>query len=89
MNWRELADCQGMDPDLFFPIGNSGSVAALIQIDEAKAVCSSCPVVQQCLDWAVSVDPVDGIWGGTTEAERRAIRRRGARGYPGTASAAA
>ncbi|MEU2495026.1 WhiB family transcriptional regulator [Streptomyces sp. NPDC007883] len=35
-----------------------------------------CPVVEQCLDWAVERGPVDGIWGGTTESERRAISRR-------------
>ncbi|GGJ61399.1 WhiB family transcriptional regulator [Streptomyces brasiliensis] len=88
MDWRELANCRGMDPDLFFPVGNSSSVAALVQIDEAKAVCSSCPVAQQCLDWAMHVDPVEGIWGGTTEAERRAKRRR-ALAYRNTARTAA
>ncbi|WP_406103212.1 WhiB family transcriptional regulator [Streptomyces sp. NBC_01003] len=77
MYWRERAACLRVDPDLFFPIGNSGP--ALTQIDEAKAVCGSCPVLEQCLGWAVGVGQVEGIWGGMTESERRAIRRRGAR----------
>ncbi|MFH8735919.1 WhiB family transcriptional regulator [Streptomyces sp. NPDC017964] len=77
MYWRERAACLRVDPDLFFPIGHSGP--ALTQIDEAKAVCGSCPVLEQCLGWAVSVGQVEGIWGGMTESERRAIRRHDAR----------
>ncbi|MFD8693164.1 WhiB family transcriptional regulator [Streptomyces sp. NPDC059651] len=79
MNWREMAICRGEDPDLFFPIGNVRSGMALLQIDEAKAVCHRCPVMQQCLNWAMKVDSVEGVWGGTTEAERRAVRRRAVR----------
>ena len=74
MDWREKASCRGADPDLFFPIGNSGP--ALLQIDEAKAVCRHCPVMEECLAWALTADPVEGIWGGTTEGERRAVGRR-------------
>jgi WhiB family transcriptional regulator, redox-sensing transcriptional regulator len=62
-----------VDPELFFPVGNSGP--ALAQIAEAKAVCGRCPVVAECRDWAVQAGPVDGVWGGTTESERRAMRR--------------
>jgi WhiB family redox-sensing transcriptional regulator len=61
-----------VDPELFFPVSNSGPT--LRQIDEAKAVCGGCPVAEQCLDWAVRMGLVDGIWGGTTEMERRAMR---------------
>jgi len=72
--WPERAACLGQDPELFFPVGNSGP--ALVQIDEAKAVCGRCPVVEQCLRWALKAGQVDGIWGGTTESERRAASRR-------------
>lgn len=74
MHWRERAACLRVDPELFFPIGNSGP--ALVQIDEAKAVCGRCSVMEQCLNWALRAGQVDGIWGGTTESERRALRRR-------------
>ncbi|WP_411153277.1 WhiB family transcriptional regulator [Streptomyces sp. A30] len=37
-----------------------------------------CPVRDKCLNWAIRADPVEGIWGGTTESERRALRRRSA-----------
>ncbi|MFJ8431311.1 WhiB family transcriptional regulator [Kitasatospora sp. NPDC094019] len=76
-NWRESARCRGTDPELFFPIGIGTGFKTLAQNDEAKAVCGRCPVSRECLDWALNV-AVEGIWGGTTETERRAIRRRGA-----------
>ncbi|MBA4860998.1 WhiB family transcriptional regulator [Streptomyces sp. PSKA54] len=72
MDWRERAECLRVDPDLFFPISNSGPT--LRQIDEAKAVCRRCPVVERCLDWAVRTGQAEGIWGGTTDGERRAAR---------------
>lgn len=74
MYWRERAACLYEDPDLFFPIGYTGPT--LEQIDEAKAVCRRCPVVEQCLDWAVKAGQAEGIWGGVTASERRALRRR-------------
>jgi WhiB family redox-sensing transcriptional regulator len=78
VDWLESAICQGTDPDLFFPVGDASSGPTLIQIAEAKAVCHRCPVIDQCLSWALDDSPVEGIWGGTTEAERRAMRRRSA-----------
>ncbi|MEU4129328.1 WhiB family transcriptional regulator [Streptomyces wuyuanensis] len=77
MNWRQDALCRGEDPDLFFPIGGGNSGPTLVQTAEAKAVCRRCPVARQCLEWALRRGPVDGIWGGTTERERRAVGRRG------------
>ncbi|MFD7875271.1 WhiB family transcriptional regulator [Streptomyces sp. NPDC059766] len=76
MNWRERALCRYEDPELFFPIGTLGTGLALLQTDEAKDVCHRCPVMQRCLDWALEIGPVDGIWGATTEAERRVLQRR-------------
>jgi WhiB family redox-sensing transcriptional regulator len=72
MNWREDAACGDADPDLFFPIGTTGN--ALRQIDEAKRICRFCPVQIQCLAWALETGVTDGVWGGVTEDERRAIR---------------
>lgn len=72
VNWREDAACLHGDPDLFFPISMTGP--AVDQIDEAKRICRTCPVRKPCLAWALSMRDVAGIWGGTTEAERHAIR---------------
>ncbi|MEV8038402.1 WhiB family transcriptional regulator [Streptomyces sp. NPDC002742] len=76
-NWRDSATCRSVDPDLFFPIGNTGP--ALLQIQEAKAVCAGCPVRDECLRWALDTGQGVGVWGGTSEAERRALARRRSR----------
>ncbi|OSP28098.1 MULTISPECIES: WhiB family transcriptional regulator [unclassified Streptomyces] len=79
MDWRDRGLCLREDPDLFFPIGSVSSGQVVVQTDEAKSVCRRCPVTEQCLAWAVLAGPVEGIWGGTTEGERRAARRRAVR----------
>ena len=71
-NWREDAACRDADPELFFPIGTTG--AALRQIGEAKRICHACPVRTHCLAWALVNGVTDGVWGGTTPNERRAIQ---------------
>jgi WhiB family redox-sensing transcriptional regulator len=50
-----------------------------VQIEQAKAVCRRCPVVQSCLDWALRSGQDSGVWGGLSEDERRALKRRQAR----------
>src|ERR1700731_657193 len=74
MDWRHEAACREVDPELFFPIGNSGP--ALLQIDEAKQVCRRCSVMDECLRWAIDSGQDAGVWGGMSEAERRALKRR-------------
>ncbi|MBV2362690.1 WhiB family transcriptional regulator [Streptomonospora nanhaiensis] len=74
MDWRHHAACRDEDPELFFPIGNSGP--AVLQIEEAKAVCRSCPVSAACLRWALETGQDGGVWGGMSEDERRALKRR-------------
>ena len=71
--WMSLGACQSEDPELFFPIATSG--AALLQIDAAKAVCRDCAVRAACLAFGIHTSQ-DGIWGGTTSEERRAMRRQ-------------
>ena len=48
---------------------------ALLQIDRAKQVCGECPVQTDCLQYALETNQDAGIWGGTSEEERRSIRR--------------
>ena len=71
-DWRHRAACRGEDPELFFPIGTSGP--ALEQVEQAKAVCRRCSVIDQCLRWALDRPEEFGIWGGLTEDERRALK---------------
>lgn len=77
-DWREHAACREVDPDLFFPVGTSGP--ALLQIEAAKRVCRACPAHRPCLRWAMDRREVTGVWGGTTEDERRILRRARAAG---------
>ncbi len=71
--WRRSALCRDTDPELFFPIGTTGQ--ALLQISRAKDVCCECPVKVDCLDFAMETNQDTGIWGGTSEEERRQMRR--------------
>lgn len=73
-DWRQLAACKEEDPELFFPIGTSGP--ALLQIEQAKAVCFRCPAATDCLAWALDTGQDSGVWGGLSEDERRALKRR-------------
>ena len=73
-NWRLYASCRDTDPDLFFPVGTTGP--AIEQIENAKAVCMECESRQPCLEYALTTNPDSGIWGGTSEEERRKLRRQ-------------
>lgn len=74
MDWRHQAICRDTDPEVFFPIGTTGP--ALTQVEQAKVVCRRCPVVQDCLTWALETGQDSGVWGGTGEDERRLLARR-------------
>ena len=63
--------------ELFFPVGNTG--AAYQQIEEAKAVCRTCKVIDACLKCALDTNQDYGVWGGLSEDERRALKRRAMR----------
>lgn len=72
-DWRSLGACRHEDPELFFPVVPTGP--GLVQIDRAKAVCARCEVRAECLRFAVETVQDHGVWGGTSEEERRALRR--------------
>ncbi|MFF3127846.1 WhiB family transcriptional regulator [Streptomyces sp. NPDC057908] len=74
---RPRPACADEDPELFFPTGDTG--LALLQIEEAKAVCRRCPLMERCLQGALERGETAGVWGGLSEAERRSLNRRAAR----------
>lgn len=67
--WIHRAACAGLPADWFFPTRGQGSVVLI------QAVCDSCPVRADCLAWAVENRIHHGFWGGTSERERRRIRK--------------
>lgn len=66
--WQSLANCLGVDPDLFFPERGAST-------REAKEVCRACVVREECLEYAIVNGEKFGIWGGMSERERRRVRR--------------
>jgi WhiB family redox-sensing transcriptional regulator len=83
-SWRDHALCRDTDPELFFPVGTTGT--ALVQIERARHVCGECGVRTECLEFALATNQDSGIWGGLSEEERRVIRRQRARRAKSTAS---
>jgi WhiB family redox-sensing transcriptional regulator len=79
MDWRDRAVCRDEDPELFFPIGQTGP--ALAQIADAKLVCRHCPVIADCLAFALDNHIKHGVYGGLDETERDALNRE-RRGNP-------
>lgn len=69
--WRKRAACRGIDVEIFFPETDDDAEA-----EAAKAVCEVCPVRQACLEHALAYREREGVWGGTTERERRRILRQ-------------
>ena len=72
-DWRGRAACRDTDPDLFFPIGTTGQ--AVDQIEAAKGVCLGCAAQTECLEFALATNQESGVWGGTSEEERRKLRK--------------
>lgn len=66
-HWEELAECRDMDTDIFFPERGEPN-------KEAKAACGRCVVRETCL--TENLEMKVGVWGGLSERERRAERRR-------------
>lgn len=77
-DWRDAASCRDVDPELFFPKGDSGPW--LHVIEQAKQVCRRCPSADACLQFALDEEVGHGIFGGLTAKERdsliRSARRR-------------
>lgn len=77
-DWRDSAACQGMDPDLWFPV--SAEPRSRLEAEHLKLAldtCRSCPVRLECLEFAVRTGQ-RGTWGGMTERQRsysRACRK--------------
>jgi WhiB family transcriptional regulator, redox-sensing transcriptional regulator len=75
--WMAAGKCSDVPPSVFFPSDGVG-------VDVARKVCFECPVRELCLEYALLNRIDHGVWGGTSERERRRIlrqRRLGARSH--------
>lgn len=67
--WMAQGNCREGTPSLFFPSDGVG-------VEVARRVCATCPVKGPCLEYALENGIDHGVWGGTSERERRRIQRR-------------
>jgi WhiB family redox-sensing transcriptional regulator len=58
---------------MFFPSVDGADETTL---ERAKEVCSICPVSDACLEYALETNQRSGVWGGTSEKERKSLRRK-------------
>lgn len=65
--WMEFAMCRGVNPDIFHPLRGESNA-------EATKFCDQCAVKAPCLDYALE-HRMKGVWGGTSEKERRRMRK--------------
>ena len=79
MDWQESAACRMLDGPLFFAPEGEQRAERQVREATARAVCTSCPVREQCLDYALQKSIRHGIWGGLSADERARERRRRAR----------
>ena len=72
--WATKAACRGPHAVVFFPPAHAERKEERIAREQAaKEICRPCPVRQECLDYAIRIREAHGIWGGLSEAERKAI----------------
>ncbi len=74
-SWMERARCSAVDSAVFFPECPTGPANDRSPYAAARAVCGRCPVTAECLDYALRNHERYGMWGGTTPAQRRTMKR--------------
>lgn len=73
-DWQLRAACRGPQSAVFFPpTAPERRDEKRFREASAKAICKTCPVQSECLDYALQIREQHGIWGGLSEAERRSL----------------
>ena len=73
-DWQNKASCRGPQSlDFYPPAHGERRDEKQHREQRAKAICRNCPVNTECLDFAIGGRELHGIWGGTTEVERREL----------------
>ena len=79
LDWQEEAACRSYENIVFFGEEGESELEKQAREARAKAVCQRCPVAEPCLEFAMETNQKYGIWGGLTDKERAALKRRRAR----------
>ncbi len=80
--WQLFGACRGMDTAMFFHPASERDPAKSRRINQAKAVCNTCPVLTECRTHALQAREPYGIWGGMSEDERAAALGLRSMRYP-------
>ncbi|MCW2494089.1 WhiB family transcriptional regulator [Jatrophihabitans sp.] len=72
-DWQGSAACRGLDTANFYHPENERGPSRVKREQQAKAVCSSCPVLENCLRWALNAREPYGVWGGLSTEERETL----------------
>ena len=67
--WMAQGKCRDLPPETFFPSDGVG-------VEVARRICADCPVKAPCLEYAMENHIDHGVWGGTSERERRRLARQ-------------
>jgi WhiB family redox-sensing transcriptional regulator len=67
--WMADGNCAHESPATFFPSDGVG-------VEIARRICTTCPVREQCLEYALTNRIDNGVWGGLSERERRRVLKR-------------
>jgi WhiB family transcriptional regulator, redox-sensing transcriptional regulator len=71
-SWQVRAACRGPQASVFFPPPQFERKEEKLEREaRAKAICATCPVKSECLDYAIAIREIHGIWGGLNENERK------------------
>jgi WhiB family redox-sensing transcriptional regulator len=78
-HWTDRSYCGQLvaagiaDPDAWYPtsLEHDGD-----EVKAARRLCAHCDVWQECRDYALDRDEREGVWGGLTPRERRALLLR-------------
>lgn len=75
-DWQARAACRGIDTGDFYHPDNERGPSRARREARAKAVCARCPVIENCLRWALSTREPFGVWGGLSAEDREAMLAR-------------
>jgi WhiB family redox-sensing transcriptional regulator len=72
-DWQLQAACRGIDTSNFYHPENERGPSRQRREQQAKQVCAHCPVLDDCLHWALAAREPYGVWGGLSVEEREAL----------------